>query len=307
MDKIDLSGKRILVTGGNGYLGRKLIKRLNQGNARVSSIDIQDFPVNNIGEFYKVDIREKDELRLIIQEIKPEIIYHLAASLERERDFSNAISVFDVNLFGTLNLLNALRDINYKKLIFTSTSEVYGGNKITPPFKENDSFVPASPYSLSKYSAEMAIKSFSALYKKKFIILRLFNFYGEGMPTQFFLSQLIVKLKNGEDFDMTMGEQIRDFSHINDVLHALLIVSGKNINNEVFNICTGEGKTIKEIALYLKEVLKSSSNINFGAIPYRENEVWRMIGDAYKIQEAFNFKNKFNIYEGLKAMIREGN
>jgi len=296
LDKINLKQKRILVTGGNGYLGNKLIERLIFEKAIVYSIDIQENSKSKDATYYKVDIRNKEELTKIIGEINPEIIFHLAASLNRERDFSNVESVFEINLFGTINLLQALKNINYEKFIFTSTSEVYGGDKIKSPFKEYDNFVPASPYSLSKYSAEMAISSFSELNAKKFIILRLFNFYGEGMSTEFFLPQLILKLKSGESFDMTLGEQVRDFIYVNDVIEALLLSIRVDVNNQIFNVSSGIGKTIKEIAIELKKQLKSNSRINLGSLPYRGNEVWEMIGDNSKFTKIFGFTPKYFLH-----------
>jgi nucleoside-diphosphate-sugar epimerase len=270
MDKINLCDKRILVTGGNGHLGRNLIEKLVAKKAIVFCLDIQ-----------------------------PSIIYHLAASLDRTRDFEYAEKIFKINLNGTINLLNALKKIEYENFIFTSTSEVYGGKSIKPPFKEDDKFVPASPYSLSKYCAETTIKTFSEMYWKNYTILRLFNFFGDGMPNNFFIPQLIDKLRRDEDFNMTKGGQIRDFLHIDDVLQATLLATESNAYQEIFNVCSGEGVSIKELALKIKGKLKSVSKINFGAIPYRKNEVWEMIGSNDKITKMLGFKVKNDLIESI--------
>lgn len=289
MDNINIKNKRVLITGGNGYLGGKLAKELLTKGALVFSIDIQSNSLCKGVEYFKVDITDFNQLNDVVHKVAPDLIYHLAATLDRTRDFGLTNKIFQVNVNGTINLLNALKDVNYERFIFTSTSEVYGGNKIKAPFKEDDKFTPASPYSLSKYSAEMAIKTFSDIYHKDFIILRLFNFYGEDMPKNFFIPQLIDKLKKNEDFDMTKGEQIRDFLHINDVVKYLLIASESKSKKTVINICSGKGVTIKNMALELKEKYKSHSKINFGAIPYRKNEVWEMFGDTNKMKKFLNF------------------
>jgi nucleoside-diphosphate-sugar epimerase len=135
----------------------------------------------------------------------------------------------------------------------------------------------------------MAIRTFSDLHKKNFTILRLFNFYGEDMPKNFFIPQLIEKLKDNKDFDMTLGEQKRDFLHISDILEAMILATDTIAYNELFNVCSGQGKTIKEIALELKQLLNSQAKINFGALPYRENEVWEMVGDCSKLKNQLNF------------------
>jgi nucleoside-diphosphate-sugar epimerase len=301
MDKVNLKNKRILVTGGYGYLGKKLIIELLSREAIVYAIDIID-EEKTIDNFYykKIDLLNQKELNAFIKFSKPNIVYHLAATLNRSRDFSQANSIFDVNLKGTLNLLNSLKEFDYENFIFTSTSEVYGGELAKAPFKEHTNLVPASPYSLSKYCAEMSLKTFSNIYNKKFTILRLFNFYSSDMSKNFFLPSLIDKLKRNEDFDMTHGEQIRDYIHIKDIISALIISASKNATNEVFNVCGGVGKSIKEIALEIKEHLNSASKINFGAIPYRENEVWNMTGDYQRIKEALNWSPKFELTEDIR-------
>jgi nucleoside-diphosphate-sugar epimerase len=96
---------------------------------------------------------------------------------------------------------------------------------------------------------------------------------------------------------MTNGEQIRDYIHVKDILSALVISASNSATNEVFNVCSGKGKSIKDIALEAKEHLKSTSKINFGAIPYRENEVWNMTGDYRKIKETLNWLPKFQLIE----------
>jgi len=297
---LKFSGKNILVTGGNGYLGRKLIESLLAEQAVVHSFDLQENSTIKGVSYYNLDIRNKETLKREVEKVQPTIIYHLAASLDRERTFENKQDVYDINLNGTMNLLNALRGIKYQKFIFTSTSEVYGGDKIQAPFEEFSNFIPPSPYSLSKYAAEMAIRSFSSLYQKKFVILRLFNFFGEGMPKTFFISQLKDKLRKDEDFNMTFGEQIRDFVHVDYVIKALLSATKQNVSNEVVNVCTGTGVSIRDIALYLKESLRSASRINFGSLPYRENEIWKMIGDNTNLIKSLDVVPKFNLEDLIK-------
>ena len=299
MDNIKFKNKRVLITGGNGYLGGKLAKELLTKGALVISIDIQSNSLCKDVEYFKVDLTDFNQLNDVVHKVAPDLIYHLAATLDRTRDFVLTNKIFQVNVNGTINLLNALKNVNYERLIFTSTSEVYGGNKVNVPFSEDDNFVPASPYSLSKYCAEMSIRTFSEINKKNFIILRLFNFYGNDMSNSFFLPQLIEKLKRNIDFDMTLGEQKRDYLHINDIIETLLLSSKIETKNEIFNVCSGVGISLRELAIKLKSSLKSKSKINFGAIPYRENEVWEMIGNNEKISK-IGFKENINFLDNIE-------
>ncbi len=295
MDKVNLNDIKVLVTGGNGYLGRNLINRLVLMGAKVFSLDNgDDFNLLDV-ESHCVDIRNYEELSIIVNEIKPYYIYHLAASLDRTRDFTKTNTIFDINLTGTVNLLNALKNIQYQNFIFTSTSDVYGGKETKPPFKEDDSFIPASPYSLSKYCAETAIKTFSELYKKNYTILRLFNFVGKDMPDNFFIPQLIKKIRQNRDFDMTKGEQVRDILYIEDILQALIISLKNSAYNNVFNVCSGKGHSIKKISLEIKKSLNSKTKLNFGSLPYRDNEIWKMVGDNIKIKDKLNFKVNYKL------------
>ena len=305
MDKINLKGKKILVTGGNGYLGRHLIYEFLNRGAIIFCIDISKETTLKVIKYYQVDLRDKERLNEVIKEIQPDIIYHLAACLDRRRDFDNIEYIFDTNLKGTINLLNSLREVRYENFIFTSTSEVYGGKHIKAPFKEDDQFVPASPYSLSKYCAETSIRTFSEIYQKNYTILRLFNFYGPGMPNQFFIPQLISAFKKNNDFNMTDGKQVRDFLFINDIIQALLLATVEKAYNEIFNVCSGQGITLRELALQLKMILNSKSKINFGAVPYRENEVWEMVGDNTKIKKKLSFGINIDLYEGFKRLNNE--
>ncbi len=295
MDQIKLNGSKILVTGGNGYLGKLFIQELLTLEAEVSVIDISENTTGYNLPYYQLNLSDEDILKKAVNDIKPDYIFHLAASLNRSRDFSLCNSLIDINLSGTVNLLNALKNIDYNNFVYISSSEVYG-NENKSPFKENMLVSPASPYSLSKYFGEKAVSTFSNIQSKNYTILRLFNFFGKDMPKNFFLSQLVDKLRNNENFNMTKGEQKRDFLHVLDVLDAMILAVDEKAYNQVFNVCSGEGKTLKELAVEAKELLNSKSQINFGAIPYRKNEVWEMMGDNSKIRSKLGWKTNKNIF-----------
>ena len=299
MDKIDLQGKRILVTGGNGYLGQFLVKALENEKANVFILDKN---VEPSAKAFQVDITKKEEVEEAISQIKPEIIFHLAAILNRERNFDNFQVSNNINHLGTYHLLEALKTIPYTNFIFTSTSEIYGDNQA--PFHEEQLPDAVSPYSLTKVYSENLIKTFSKLNDKSFTILRLFNFFGENMPAEFFIPQLIESLKTQEKFDMTEGGQIRDFLHIDDVISALVLAGQQTEpTNEIYNVCSGTGVTLKELVKTIQNELKSNCKINFGALPYRANEVWNMVGDNTKIEKELGFIPKYKIEAAVRKVV----
>ena len=298
MGAITLKNKRVLVTGGNGYLGSFLVKALEKENANV-------FVVSRNAELlynhFAVDITDFDTINKVVQEIQPDVVFHLAANISRSRDFAIYTDMAKVNVTGTLNVLKALQNID-AHFIFTSSSEIYGNNE--SPFHENQLPKPVSPYSLSKVNAEMLIQTYCLNHNKKFTNLRIFNFYGENMPEDFFIPQMINSLKREEDFLMTKGEQTRDFLYVDDVVQALLLTA-KNTNsyNETMNVCSGKGTKLSELAAAVNERMNTKAKIILGAIPYRDNEVWEMIGDNSKIKQKLGFEPQVNLENGIKRVL----
>lgn len=299
MGEINLKNKRVLITGGNGYLGSFLVKALENESANVFIVARNaDLLYNH----FKVDITDYEAVNKMVNEIKPDIVFHLAANISRSRDFSIYNEMARVNVTGTLNLLQALQNLD-AHFIFTSSSEVYGNNN--SPFNENQIPKPVSPYSLSKINAEMLIQTHCINNSKKFTNLRIFNFYGKNMPDDFFIPQMINSLKREEDFLMTKGEQIRDFLYIDDVIKALLLTA-KNTNSyyQTMNVCSGKGTRLNELANAVNEKMKNKAKIIIGAIPYRDNEVWEMIGDNSLIKQKIGFIPQVNLENGIEKVIR---
>jgi nucleoside-diphosphate-sugar epimerase len=298
MGIIDLKGKKILVVGGNGYLGKFLVKVLRENEADIFVISRNCEQSNSQ---FTVDITNFDETYKVIQKIKPDIVYHLAANISRNRDFTIYKEMATVNVQGTLNILKSLEGID-AHFIFTSSSEIYGNN--ASPFHENQIPTPVSPYSLTKINAEMLVQTYSTNQSKKFTNLRVFNFYGESMPEGFFIPQMIQSLKKGEDFLMTKGEQVRDFLYVGDVVKAL-VLTAKNTSSygETMNVCSGKGTKLSQLAAAVNTAMKTKAKIVLGAIPYRDNEVWEMIGDNSKIKKITDFEPKISIDKGIEIVI----
>jgi nucleoside-diphosphate-sugar epimerase len=295
-----LNDKRILITGGNGYLGSHLSQTLRNMGVKVHIIDLN--ATNNRND-YKVDITDRISLGKIVQEVNPQIIFHLAAVLNRERSFENHDHIMNVNYYGTINLLKALQEIEFENFIFASTSEVYGNNPA--PFTESQIPDPCSPYSLSKVFCEQAIRTYSGLYKKNFTILRLFNFVGSNMPDGFFVPQLIHALQHNIPFNMTGGDQIRDYLYIDDVISALILAAtNTKAVREVFNVCSGAGITLKDLVGKIKDRFNGDNLINYGALPYRENEIWNMVGDNNKIKQFLGFQPAYRLEETIEILIK---
>lgn len=305
------NGKIILITGGGGYLGSRLAKRLLHSGAKIFLLDIcfNALSENLLTAFdniekLDVDITNKSEIEAICLRTKPDYVFHFCALLQRERNFLLYPRLYDVNVMGTLNLLEALKLIDYKGFYFSSTSEVYGSKNLSP-FHEEMVPSPITPYSLTKLMAEHLIETFSETHLKPYTILRVFNFFGPDMPKNFFLSQLLAALDRDEYFEMTEGAQQRDFLYIDDLLDALIQVSvSTSSNGQRINVCSGLGVQLKELSFEVAKILGKTNLLKIGALPYRNNEIWEMIGDNHKLMNIFNWSPSVTIYEGLNKIIR---
>ena len=293
MDTIE---RPILVTGGNGYLAKHLVKKLQKKKMHCV---VTTRKKTGIDFEFELDITDEKASKKLIEKINPSVIIHLAADLNRTRDKNYLDPILKTNFTGTLNLLKACENIENVHFVFASTSEIYGNNK--PPFSEEMQPDPTSFYSLSKLLSENAIKMMGKSGKFTYTILRIFNFFGKEMPENFFISQLVETLKKGKEFNMTNGDQKRDLLHIEDVVEAILIVlKNKKAQQQTINICRGKSLSMKGLALYIAENFRKPI-LNFGAIPYRENEIWDMTGDNTKISE-LGFKPKYSLEDGLRKI-----
>lgn len=287
--------RRVLITGGGGYLGSKLAEALTTTNADIYLLDVSfnEIAARVISETPKVtrvycDLTKKHEIEDALSNFYPELIFHFAAILNRDRDFTHYEQLYKVNVEGTKNLLEVLSSVPYNGFYYASSSEVYG-NRNQSPFREDQIPFPASPYSLTKLMAEHLIATYSQICEKPYTILRFFNFFGPDMPPTFFLSQLEESLMKKIPFEMTGGEQKRDYLHVNELIELMLkIVSNSKCNYEIINICRGEATSIKELAIKIAIQHDKLHLLRVGALPYRPNEVWEMVGDNKLLQDLIN-------------------
>lgn len=288
---MNIKESRFLITGGGGYLGSNLAKKLAPSGAECFLFDMAFNATSTLlgGNFSNVHLIEGNlnnlpELKKICVEIAPTHILHFAASLDRSRDFSIFENISKINVGGTLNLLEALSGIPYEFFGFSSTSDVYGTqNKL--PFNEDQMPSPISPYSLTKLMAEELIRTWSGLYKKPFTIFRIFLFTGPDMPPTTFIGQLHQAFLNNEEFLMTKGEQLRDYLSIDDLLECITNISQKiNANGEILNICSGSSVSLKEITNMVQSITGNRIKIS-DIIPYRENEIWEIRGSNDKLKK----------------------
>lgn len=301
----------ILVIGGTGFIGSHLVESLTRNkeyNVSIISVsDIKTSPIMNIADkvkFYNQDISDGNAVEKLIGKINPDVIVHMAANTNVERDYHNVSTMIKDNLLTTLNIYTASLALNNLKCIITfGTVEEYGQNK--SPFTEDQKELSVSPYSFSKTCVTHLSSYFYRIHHLPIVSVRPFLTYGEYQENQF-IPYVIKKCLKNETVNMTKGEQTRDFIYVGDVADAIVSIIKKpeKVIGQILNICTGKEIKVKKAALLIKKITGSSSQINFDALQYREGENMHFYGSNKKIASLLNWAPKFSFEDGLRKTIK---
>ena len=290
-----LNGKRILVTGSSGFVGKNLVEELKRQDADVLTLTDHD------GR--RIDIRDQQRVEAIINKIRNidiDIVYHLAAITSVPFSFENPGETYDVNVLGTLNILELCRSCNADKIVFAS-SYVYGQPQYLP-IDEKHPLQPTNPYARSKILGEELCRAYNTDFGVKCIILRPFNIYGVGQSKNFLIPSIIAQLRYGK-IELKDPEPKRDFIYISDVIDAYIKAGEFNGDFDVFNIGYGKSYSVKEIVdkiiyLYGKDVKVKYSGER------RKNEIMDTIADIKKAKERLGWKPSVEIDKGLGNILK---
>lgn len=290
----------ILITGATSSLGRRLIKQLNREDYSPYLTALEE---DNSLSVKKVDLLDYPRVQELVKKIKPEIVYHLGALVDLSRDYQVAQRCIDINIKGTLNLLEALRATPPKKFIFTSTEEVYNDNPL--PFKENQLPCPPSAYSVSKIAAENFCKIFTQELNFSLVIFRIATFYGPEIPLSKFIAQVIIKSLKNEEIPLNSGTKKRDYIYVDDVVEALILAAEKKLKNQIETINLGGGKSyqLKELVEMVVKLTKSKSKVIIGAFPDRILEADEWLLDNSKAKKLLGWQPKTSLEQGLRETI----
>lgn len=305
MDETKYNDKTALITGGTGFIGKHLSKRLADAGARVHVISNEGDADSGV-KIHKADMLDKKRIHELVKSIMPDFVFHLAADRNRERSVESFYNLINVNIMGSFNLLEAL--VNSECLVPTityGTAEEYGDNK--PPFTEQMREDPVSPYSFSKLSSTRLLKMFYKLYSLPTTVLRPTIAYGPGQMIDMFIPSVIKSLSMNKPFKMTAGEQTRDFIFIDDLVEATLTVPQcqDKAKGEIINIGYGIPYKIKDVARKISVIMGKENLVEYGAIPYRASEMMNYYVDTGKAGNLLGWKPKTDIDKGLGITIEK--
>jgi UDP-glucose 4-epimerase len=303
-----LKGKRIFVTGGAGFIGFHLCKKLSDFTSNLTIYDnLSSGKVENVKHLPKVHFVKADILNLkkLHSQEKADLIYHLAAQVVVPYSMENPIEDFETNARGTLNVLEKARKDD-ARVVFASSAAVYG-NTTKLPTPENYGFNPSSCYGLSKVVGEQYCNMYSKQYGLDITILRLANVYGSRCHgvIQDFLDKISM---NPEKLEIIgTGLQSRDFVHVSDVVEALTLVAvSEDAIGKTFNIGFGKTTKIMDLAKMILKILGLSDKtvITTTNIPWQGdiNTIWF---DMSKAKKDLKWHPKISLEDNLKKLILE--
>ena len=286
---MELKGKRILLTGSDGFVGRNLGQELRRQGAKVLTL------VDRNGQM--IDIRDWQKIR----EIRNlDIIYHLAATTSIPFCSENPRETYEVNVLGTLNILEVCRLRSIKKVVFAS-AYVYGQPQYLP-IDEKHPLRPANPYSRSKVLAEDLCRAYCEDYGLECIVLRAFNIYGKGQIDSFLIPSILKQLVNRR-IELLDPAPRRDFLHITDAVNAY-IKAGEYEGSgfEIFNIGSGVSHRVSDVVDLILEISGTKCSVVYKN-ERRKNEVMDTVADISKAKRLLKWEPCIALKDGLKNMI----
>ncbi len=300
------SSNSFLITGATGFIGSALFRHLVDEGAPVwrmtrSSNHACSFPkARSIPSPVVVDLAtvSQEQLRRLLPEV--DVVFHMAAGgvTDLSPDLNNLKAV---NVSGTEKMLLAARDSGVRRFVYLGSCFEYGeGSNLS----EDQELHPISHYAKTKAEASQAVVEASPFFEQGSVVLRPFMVYGPGEAPSRLVPYLIQNALTGQQIDLTGGEQTRDLVFISDVVQALLKASSmRNIQGEVFNICSGHGVSIRTVADMVLQLTQSESKLKLGVLPYREHEAMSVVGSPEKSLKAMGWSAKTSLKEGLTQTI----
>jgi UDP-glucose 4-epimerase len=297
---------RILVTGGIGLIGEEVVKQLLALGHQVNILDMWDVSIEGANNF-KGSVLDKFAILKAMDEC--DYVIHLAAVLGVENSTKRPLECLDVNIKGTRNVLECCVMKNIKKILFSSSSEVYGEpNKV--PIEESGTLQPKSEYGVSKVVGEEYVKAFSKEFGLNYGIVRFFNIYGPKQTDKFVMPLFIRNVVLGNPLRVYgEGNQVRSFCYVEDAGRGVLeVLFNQKADKDVFNI--GNNKTeisMLELARLVIEIAGKSEEPEMVPLEQsdrtKKREIYRRTPDTSKAKERLDFEANIDLRTGIKKVL----
>ena len=297
-----------LITGAAGFLGSALANRLAREGHQVRGLDdLSTGDPQSLSPdvlFTRGDVNDRPKLWTLLQEV--DCVYHLAARVLVAESVLYPREYSAVNVGGTVSLMEAMRDVGVRRVVFVSSGAVYG-DQGEQPLAEQASPNPRSPYAVSKLSAEYYVRTIGDLWAIETVSLRVFNAYGPGqhLPPSHapvipnFIRQAV---RGGTLVVHSDGSQTRDYVFVEDVVNALVAAAtAQKVNRQVVNVGSGEETSVRSLASMVLDVTNSNAEIMFN--PRTDPGVSRMCADLALARETLGYRPRVPLAEGLRLTL----
>ena len=301
-----------LITGGAGFIGSNIVEELLRRGEKVRVLDnfstgkrenLNKFSENSNLKIIEGDLRNLHNVRDAVKGV--EFVLHQAALPSVPRSVKEPITTNEVNINGTLNVLEAAKEFGVKRVVYASSSSVYGNSEILPKV-ETMTVMPLSPYALTKYTSERYCQIYYQIYGLETVCLRYFNVFGPRQdPTSQYSAVIprFIKLMNEGKRPVIFGDgtQSRDFTYISNNVEAnLLACFAPDIAGEVFNIACGERYTLLDLVAAINQLLGTKINPIFEN--ERQGDVKHSLANIEKIKNLMQYKISIDFNHGLKLL-----
>ena len=309
--------KKILVTGADGFIGSHLVELLVEESYEVTAMCIYNSN-GNWGWLENISPAKKKNIKVILGDVRDPLcvknamkgcdtVFHLAALIAIPYSYEAPASYVDTNIHGTLNVLQAARDLDINKLVHTSTSETYGSAQFVP-ITEDHPLVGQSPYSASKIAADQMVISFWKSFQLPATILRPFNTYGPRQSNRAVIPQIITQIAKGKK-QLKLGAltPTRDFNFVKDTCRAFLAVArSSNTLGEIINSASNFEISVEKTAILISELMNHSIEIISEEKRKRplNSEVHRLFGSNKKILSLTDWHQEYSGIQGFKKGLK---
>ncbi len=306
--KARFRGRRVLVTGGAGFIGRRLTAALAKLEGEVSVADASTADLRPLRERFplvrchELDIRDPVAVRQAVDASLPEYVFHLAAAGVSDPFLPLEVALA-VNLYGSLNVFHACFENESSRragetghrvirLVHTSTPYEQGMGADQEP-------CPVSHYAASKAAASAMARMFHRTRGWPIVIVRPFQVYGPGQPAQSLIPAAVLAAKEGRPFPMTGGRQERDFVYVDDVVRGYLAAATHGVDGRTYDLGWGETHTIQAVIDRLYQLMQAKTRPLYGALPYRPGEIWSVHADVDPATQDLGWCPRVSLDEGL--------
>ena len=283
---------KVLITGSNGFVARYLVQEYQSAGVHVVGIDMNSSPAYPMTRYYSCNLVDFAAIRTILSTERPDTVIHLAAVSSVGKSWKTPVEAFLNNTNIFLNLVEAIRVLNlHPRILSVGSSEEYGNLSISDmPLRETHQVNPCSPYAVARVAQEQLSQVYVSGYGLDIVMTRSFNQIGPGQRPDFFVPSMVEQIRRGlakgGNIELVTGDLsiVRDFLDVRDAVSAYRILVDRGMAGEVYNVCSGVGRSLHDVVNMLASLLGVEVSINMDRTRFRPADNQVIIGDNTKMR-----------------------